>query len=115
MIGIVVNQDGNSFRAVSGKKHSVGKTIGEAVDALVSQFENSEEESIFISPRFQPDDFFTIQQQERLSHLMNKLHLAEVENKEMPPEEKAELEKLIEAELDGSAQRTKTIAELKNE
>lgn len=115
MIGIVVNQDGNTFRAISGKKHSVGKTIGEAVDALVSQFSNDEKETLFISPHFQPDEFFTLQQQERLSQLMEKLRLAENENKEMNAEERAELEMLINAELDGSAMRTKAIAELINE
>ncbi len=109
---VVVNQSGRIFRAVSGEKQSVGKTIGEAVDALTQQLENGNQETLFIVQRFQPDEFFTAEQQERLSQLMQKLRQAEAENKEMNPKERAELEKLIDEELEGSARRAETIATL---
>lgn len=109
---VVVNQNGKIFRAVSGEIQSFGKTIGEAVDALTQQLENGHKETLFIVQRFQPDEFFTAEQQERLSQLMQKLRQAEAENKEMNPKERAELEKLIDEEFEGWARRAETIATL---
>lgn len=115
MKAILINQTGKTYRAVSGEKQSVGKTIGEAVDNLTEQMDNTQQETLFIVQRFQPDKFFTAEQQKRLSKLMKKLHQAEAENKQMNPEEKTELENLIEAELEGSANRAEAIANLMNE
>lgn len=102
-------QNGNKFRAVSGGKESFGKTVGEAVDSLTSQFENGDE-TLYIVQRFSPDEFFTAEQQKRLSELTDKLHAAQAGGQDFSSEEKAELEKLIEAELEGSARRTEKIA-----
>lgn len=115
MKAVVVNQVGKMYRAVWGEKQSVGKTLGEAIDALTTQLENGHKDTIYIVNRFQPDEFFTASQQKRLAQLMKKLRQAEAENKEMNPKERAELESLIDAELEGSAKRTETIANLINE
>ena len=40
MKAVVVNQVGKMYRAVWGEKQSVGKTLGEAMDALTTQLEN---------------------------------------------------------------------------
>ena len=104
-------QNGKYFRAVYNGKESLGKTIGEAVDSLTSQIENGSDETLYIVQRFSPDEFFTANQQKRLSELMNKLHAAQEGAQEFLPEEKAELEKLIEVELEGSARRTEKLAE----
>ena len=103
-------QNGKKFRAVSGEKESFGKTVGEAVDSLTSQLEN-DDETLYVVQRFSPDEFFTAEQQKRLSELMDKLHAAQEGRQEFSPEEKAELEKLIEAELEGSARRAEKIAQ----
>ncbi len=105
------SENGKSFRAVSGEKESFGMTIGEALDALTVQFENSDSETLFIVQRFQPDEFFTAEQQKRLSQLMENLRQAEAENREMNPKEREELEGLIDAELEGSANRVAKIAD----
>lgn len=94
-------QNGKNFRAVSGAKESFGNTVGEAVDSLTKQFENGGDETLYIVQRWSPDEFFTAEQQKRLSELMQKLREAEEGKQELLPEEKEELEKLIEAELEG--------------
>lgn len=105
------NQNGKSFRAISGEKESFGKTIGEAVDLLTAQLENAGDETLYIVQRFSPDEFFTAVQQKRLSELMDKLHEAQDGEGQFSSEEQAELEKLIAAELEGSGRRTEKMAQ----
>ena len=106
------NENGKHFRAVSGEKESFGETVGEAVDALTVQLENGNDETLYIVQRWSPDEFFTAEQQKRLSELMQKLHEAQDRNQKFLPEEREELEKLIEAELEGSGRRAEKIAQL---
>lgn len=106
------NENGKHFRAVSGEKESFGETVGEAVDALTVQLENGNDETLYVVQRWSPDEFFTAQQQKRLSELMQKLHDAQDRNEELLPEERKELEKLIETELEGSGRRAEKIAQL---
>lgn len=103
-------QNGKNFRAYSGEKESFGKTVGEAVDSLTSQFENGDE-TLYIVQRFSPDEFFTADQQKRLSELMDKLRGAQAGNQNFSIEEKEELERLIEAELEGSARRAEKLSQ----
>ena len=58
MKAVVVNQVGKMYRAVWGEKQSVGKTLGEAIDALTTQLENGNKDNIYIVNSFQPDEFF---------------------------------------------------------
>lgn len=106
---VLVIPENNMFRAVSGEKKSYGKTVGQAVDALTEQFENGDNETLYILQRFQPDEFFTAEQQKRLSTLMDDLRAAQNQNEELESEKKAELESLIAAELEGSAKRSEKI------
>lgn len=106
------NQNGKAFRAISEDKESFGETVGEAVDALTAQLENGNDETLYIVQRWSPDEFFTAEQQKRLSELMQKLHEAQDRNEGLPAEEKEELEKLIAAELEGSGRRAEKIAQL---
>lgn len=105
-------QNGKNFRAVSGAKESFGKTVGEAVDSLTKQLENGGDETLYIVQRWSPDEFFSAEQQKKLSELMQKLHESEEGKEELLPEEREELEKLIEAELEGSGRRAEKIAQL---
>ncbi len=106
------NRGGKTFKAYSGEKQSSGETVGKAVDALTAQLENGDGETLFIVQRWSPDEFFTAEQQQRLSELMGKLHAAQEQNQELSPEDRSELEKLIEAELEGSGRRAEKIARL---
>lgn len=106
------NQNGMSFRAVSGEMESFGETVGQAIDALTGQMANGDTDTLVIVQRFQPDEFFSTDQQQRLSHLMQKMRDARDFNKAFSQKDQAELENLIEAELEASGRRAKKMADL---
>ena len=60
-----------SYRAIAGDKQSTGKTAGGALDALTAQLEGDEFSTLLIIQNFRPDWFFSTEQQQRLSNLMN--------------------------------------------
>lgn len=59
------------YRAVAGDKQSIGKTPGEALDALTAQLECDEFSTLLIIQSFRPDWFFSAKQQQFLSELIN--------------------------------------------
>lgn len=94
----------NQFRAVANGKESVGRTAGEALDALTNQLGEDAESTILIIQTQKADAFFTAEQQTRMSDLMKmrqENNLSEVEAKE--------LEDLIEAELKGATKRAEML------
>ena len=106
------NTNANLFRAISGAKSSYGKTVGEAVDALTEQLAPDEQNTVVYVQDFQPDEFFTDKQQQKLAALMTKWRDARDDSRQLPPDEQAELEKLIDEELDGSTRRAEKLANL---
>jgi hypothetical protein len=56
-----------------------------------------------------PDQFFTSQQQQRLTELMSIWRTAQNSGNLLPSEQKSELDDLIEAELYATAERAKSI------
>ena len=57
-----------------------------------------------------PDRFFTAEQLRRLAELMSRWRAARDSGGKLPLGEQAELEALVEAELDGAARRAEVIA-----
>ncbi len=57
-----------------------------------------------------PDAFFSVEQQQRLAKLMNRWRTARDTGIALPPEEQAELDALVEAELRAATQRTAALA-----
>ena len=55
---------------------------------------------------FNPDEFFTTQQQKRLSELMNLWRAARDRGQILSPKQQAELESLVEIELKAATVRT---------
>jgi hypothetical protein len=105
----VSNANGEkSYRATIGNKHSVGKTAGQALDALTDQLGEAEFSAFFVIQSFRPDPLFNADQQERLSELMNLWRLARDQGQELPPEQQTELDQLAEAELRAATVRTAT-------
>lgn len=51
-----------NYRAVAGNKESVGKTVGQALDALVEQLNEDESGTLVIVQRLRPDSIFTAAQ-----------------------------------------------------
>ena len=94
-----------TFRAVAGRHHSVGKTPGEALDALASQLSTEESGTLLVVQQMRPDRFFTGDQQQRLAKLMDHWRTARDLGNAFPAEDQAELESLIAEELEGSTQR----------
>ena len=106
-------KDGIIYRAMAGTLQSEGKSAGEALDALTKQLSEAEASIFVIVQRLQPDRFFTAAQQQRLSDLMARWREARDHGSQLLPEEQAELEQLLEAELQATRQRAESaLAEL---
>ena len=99
------------YRAVAGDKQSTGKTAGEALDALTAQLEGNELGTLLIIQNFRPDWFFSVEQQKRLSDLMNLWRTARDEGQTLPPEQQAELDNLVEAEFKAATARTAALVQ----
>jgi glucuronate isomerase len=92
------------YRAISGDKQSVGKTAGQALDALTLQLEEEESSStMLVIQSFRPDPFFSAQQQQRLAELMSLWQTAQSQGQELSQSQQAELDSLIEAAAARSA------------
>lgn len=103
-------QNGKGFRAVAGEKESFGQTMGEALDALAATLDESHDQVVLLQD-FRPDEFFTEDQQRRLSFLMTRWRAARDAGQEFSAIEQNELEYLIETELAGSAKRAERLME----
>lgn len=106
---IVSPNKANRYIAVSNGKESVGKTIGEAIDSIYGQLEEDEQNTVIYVQEFQGDEFFSDEQIKRLSMLMKKWRSARDSGKTLPDAQQAELEKLIEIELEASGKRAEKI------
>ncbi len=104
MTTITILPEEKNFRAVAGKKESVGRTIGEAIDGLNAQLNEDESGTLLVVQKQHSDKFFGERQRERLVELMSKK-----ENKTLSVEEKSELERLVEAELNGARRRAEEL------
>jgi len=102
----VTDENGNrSYRAIAGNQQTIGKTAGQALDALTSQLGQSEASLSLLVQTFQPDLFFTAAQQQRLSELMELWRTARDREQTLTPQEQAELDALVNAELQATQQR----------
>jgi len=103
------------YLAFAGDKQSTGKTAGEALDALTAQLEGSEFSTLLIIQSFRPDWFFSTEQQQRLSDLMNLWRTTRDRGQALPPEQQAELDSLVEAELKAATARTAALVQQLNQ
>jgi hypothetical protein len=100
----ITNSKGlQQYRAIAGDKFSIGQTPGEALDAIYAQLDATN--CNILIPNFQPDVFFTAEQQQRLAILMGAWREARDREDAFPTELKTELDALVEAELMASAHR----------
>ena len=89
------------FRAIAGGRQSIGRTMGEALDALTAEWGDNIQETVVLIQRFQPDQYFTQAQYERMQALLAR-------RSTLTLEERTELEALIDAEVDATVARTDT-------
>src|SRR5215471_5448997 len=87
------------FRAVAGNRQAVGRTMGEALDALTADWGDDIQETAVFIQRFEPDAYFTAAQYYRMQELLAR-------RATLTAEERRELETLIDAELDATIART---------
>lgn len=101
--------DEETYWAVAPKEklQTVGRSAGEALDALNAQMISTETGSFIIVQREQSDIYFTEKQLHRLQEL---IALSATEAG-LTSEEEAERDSLIEAEFMASAQRTSDLAD----
>lgn len=90
------------FRAVAGNRQSVGRTMGEALDALTADWGDDIQETVVFIQRFQPDAYFTAAQYCRMQELLARRAM-------LTAEERTELETLIDAELAATVARTESL------
>jgi hypothetical protein len=101
--------DSAADRAVAGKRESVGRTAGEALDALTSQLSEDEAGTIVIVQQLHPDRFFSASQRHRLADLMSRWRAARDAGSDLAPEEQAELDALVQTELEATSNRAEAI------
>jgi hypothetical protein len=107
---IITDHGNRSYHAIAGTKQSFGATAGAALDALTAQLSGDETNTLVIVQSFRPDQFFAATQQQRLEQLMDRWRTARDHGIQLPAQEQAELESLIELELQASAQRAAMLA-----
>jgi len=100
-----------SYCAVAGDRHSQGRTVGEALDALTAQLPQDESGTLVIVQSLRPDRFFSAVQQQRLAELMERWRSARDRGDALSAEEQRELLALIETELRAAMDRAAAIAE----
>jgi hypothetical protein len=93
------NADTPRFRAVAGNRQAVGRTMGEALDALTADWGDDIRETVVFIQRFESDTYFTAAQYHRMQELLTRRAV-------LTAEERGELEALIDAELDATIART---------
>lgn len=101
---------GMQFRAVGAGKASVGRTAGEALDALTAQLDAGGGTLLVVQSR-QPDAFFSAAQQQRLTELMTHWRTARDTANSLPSAVQAELDALTRAELAAAAARANALAD----
>ena len=106
----VQTQEGRTtYHAIAGNKQSFGQTAGQALDAITAQLDDEDTGTLVIIQNQRPDRFFTATQIERLAKLMQQWRDALTNNQKLSPSDQAELEALVDAELQASAQRAAAI------
>ncbi|MCC6604716.1 MAG: hypothetical protein IT327_16020 [Anaerolineae bacterium] len=98
-----------SYRAIRGQQQAEGKTPGQALDSLEKLSGSQDENALVILQRFQADAFFNQAQQEKLAELMGHLQETLKNDNALSPAERAELERLIDAEWAGAIARAASL------
>ena len=96
-----------SYQAITGNTQSVGKTAGQALDALVAQLGEPDFRGLLVIQSVRPDTLFTETQHARLSELMTLWRNARDQGKELSSEQQNELDQLVELELNAATDRTR--------
>jgi hypothetical protein len=94
-----------TYRAVGGHAQAMGRTAGEAVDALAAQLPEDQAATLLIVRDLRPDHFFPAERRRRLDELMVRWRAGRDSGTTLPAEERDELERLVEEEVQAAADR----------
>jgi hypothetical protein len=97
------------YRAVSGRSQAMGRTAGEALDALASQLPQEAAETLVIVRNMKPDRYFSAEQCRRLGSLMASRNAAIAGSSRLTMAEEAELEHLVDAEVQAATERARAL------
>ena len=103
------HQPEESYEAAQGTLSARGRTAGEALDALTALLKP--ETHVVVVQAQRPDRFFGATERARLEALMQRFHDAQVSGEPLSEVEQAELERLIDAELDASEERARALTD----
>jgi hypothetical protein len=98
------------YQAVAGRRMAEGKTAGQALDALTAQYPEVERDSLLVVQQLRPDAYFSADQQSRLQSLLERWRNVREQGHELSPDEQAELESLVDAEVEASGRRAAAAA-----
>lgn len=105
-----VDAESMPYRAVSGQNQAMGRTAGEALDALTALLPKEDAETLVIVRDLNADRFFNAEQRRRLTELMARREEARGGRKSWSAEDEAELERLVDAELRAATERAEALA-----
>jgi hypothetical protein len=88
----------------------MGRTAGEALDALTPRLSGEEPDTLIIVRNLRPDRSFTAEHQRRLEELMARWRQARDASVGLPPEDQAEPESPVDAELRAASERAAAIS-----
>jgi hypothetical protein len=80
------------------------------LDALSEKIGGTYSGTVVVLQNLRGDEFFTVAQQQRLEDLLEKWRLTRDSEHTLPSDEQAELEALVDRELEGSALRVESAA-----
>lgn len=111
ILPVTTNQGSTSYHAISGRTQSEGTTAGAALDALTEQLSAQETNTLVLVQLFRADHFFSLAQQQRLDELMARWRAARESGASLSAQEQAELESLIDTELEAATRRAAALAD----
>ncbi|MFI5459977.1 MAG: hypothetical protein ACHRXM_31540 [Isosphaerales bacterium] len=102
--------DQMTFRAVAVGNQAVGRTAGEALDALTTQLPDGEADTLIIVRSLRPDRLFTAAQRQSLEQLMARWRSARAAGESLAAGEQIELKNLIDAEVHAATERAPALS-----
>jgi len=97
------------YQAVSAGRVSIGRTAGEALDAITAGMSPEETGMLVVVQNHAPDRFFTASQRSRLRELMDRWRAARDAGQALPEPEQAELQALVDAEMEAAVLRSEAM------
>jgi hypothetical protein len=97
------------YRAITARNQAVGRTAGEALDALTTQLPPEDADTLIIVRSLVPDRFFTNEQRQRTEELMARWRSARDAGKTLSADDQSELENLIDIEVRAATLRATAV------